>query len=76
MSDQPSKRDLQGELEVLKAHDESPSLVAFETKSGEYVDRGGNRIVDWSSVGFTVPIELLKMWEDQDSDLMKNVPKV
>lgn len=75
MNDQPSKRDLQRELEPLGSHDETAPLAAFETDDGHYVDRDGKRITNWSSVISTVPIELRRMWEDQDSDLMNNVPK-
>jgi len=73
MSDDLSKRDLNRELNELQSERGLTTSAAFETEEGDYVDKDGNRIRDWSSVMFVIPPGVWKKWEADNHDLGINL---
>lgn len=68
-----TKRDLQNDVEELKKRSETSPATAFRTEDGQYYDKDGNPITDFSDVVVVIPPGVWKQWDTTKMDLRINV---
>jgi len=64
-----TKRELREDIEAIKKQTDAKPATAFETEDGQYYDKHGNRITDFSEVIVIVPPAVWTQWQTPDMDM-------